>query len=252
MQIDGYEIDVLVQGYPGKTVCHGGLGWSTIVLIRGQGRVALVDTGGFGVRKLLIERLARHGLKPADVTDLLVTHAHHDHCINWTLFARSRIVVGAAELDWAVQEPWGETAVPELYVRELQTWPTVHKAKDGEEVLPGVTAHGAPGHTPGHLMFVLSGRERDVIFTGDAAKNRAELISGHADASYDAAVSSASIAKIWGFWRRRPGNVVVPGHDIPMVQKDGRTEYLGAREAAIKAWFGDDLETTTTIALTVA
>jgi hypothetical protein len=28
MQIDGYEIDILVQGYPGKTVCHGGLGWT--------------------------------------------------------------------------------------------------------------------------------------------------------------------------------------------------------------------------------
>ena len=67
-----------------------------------------------------------------------------------------------------------------------------------------------------------------------------------------AAVSAASIGKIWSIWRRRPGNVVVPGHDIPMVQKDGRTEYLGKREAAIKAWFGDDLETTTTIELTVA
>jgi N-acyl homoserine lactone hydrolase len=90
-----------------------------------------------------------------------------------------------------------------------------------------------------------------VIFTGDAAKNRAELVSGHADASYDDAVSSASIARIWSLWRRRPGNVVVPGHDIPMVQNDGRTEYLGKREAVIKAWFGDDLETMTTIALTV-
>ena len=37
-----------------------------------------------------------------------------------------------------------------------------------------------------------------------------------------------------------------------MVQMEGRTEYLGAREAAIKAWFGDDLETMTTIELTVA
>jgi len=37
-----------------------------------------------------------------------------------------------------------------------------------------------------------------------------------------------------------------------MVQKDGRTQYLGVREAAIKAWFGDDLESTTTIQLTVA
>jgi len=49
-----------------------------------------------------------------------------------------------------------------------------------------------------------------------------------------------------------PDNVVVPRHDIPMVQKDGRTEYPGPREAAIKAWFGDDLETTTTTGLTVA
>jgi glyoxylase-like metal-dependent hydrolase (beta-lactamase superfamily II) len=251
MQIDGYAVDILVQGYPGKTVCHGGLGWSTIALIRGHGRVVLIDTGGFGVRKLIIERLAHHGLKPADVTDLLLTHAHHDHCVNWTLFSRARIVVGASEIAWALAEPWGETSVPELYVRELNTWPTMHKAADGEELAPGITAHSAPGHTPGHLMYVLAGRDREVIFTGDAAKNRAELVSGKADASYDGAVSEASIAKIWSFWRRRAGSVVVPGHDIPMVQREGKTEYLSSREAAIKAWFGDDLETTTTIALTV-
>ena len=95
-------------------------------------------------------------------------------------------------------------------------------------------------------------RDRDVIFTGDAAKNRAELTCRRADASYDAAVSSKSIAAIWTIWRRRPGSMLVPGHDIPMVQKDGRPEYLGQREAAIKAWFGDDIETTTTIELTVA
>ncbi|HLH98295.1 MAG TPA: MBL fold metallo-hydrolase [Xanthobacteraceae bacterium] len=252
MQIDGYAVDILVQGYPGKTVCHGGLGWSTIVLIRGQGHVALVDTGGFGVRKLIMERLAHHGLKPADVTDLLLTHVHHDHCVNWTLFSRARIVVGASELAWAVDEPWGETSVPELYVRELAAWPTVHKAADSEEVLTGITVHSAPGHTPGHLIYVLSGRDREVIFTGDAAKNRAELVSRMADASYDAMMSKASIEKVWSFWQRRPGSVVVPGHDIPMVQRDGKTEYLSGREAAIKAWFGDDLETMTTIALTVA
>ena len=31
----GYQIDLLVQGYPGKSVCHGSLGWSTIALLRG-------------------------------------------------------------------------------------------------------------------------------------------------------------------------------------------------------------------------
>lgn len=44
---------------------------------------------------------------------------------------------------------------------------------------------------------------------------------------------------IWKPGRRRPGDILVPGHDIPMVQKDGPPEYPGAREATITAWFDD-------------
>jgi glyoxylase-like metal-dependent hydrolase (beta-lactamase superfamily II) len=251
IELDGYAIDIVLQGYPGKTVCHGGLGWSTVVLIRGRGHIALIDAGGFGIRRLLIERLRQRGLEAADVTDLLMTHAHYDHMVNWTLFGHARLVIGAHELSWALDEPWGETPVPELYVRDLKDWPTLHAAADGEEVLPGMTAHIAPGHTPGHLIYVLAGRERDVIFTGDAAKNRAELLCGRADMTYDASVSAATLATIGALWRRRLGSILVPGHDLPMVQRNGRPEYLGEREATITAWFGDDLETTTAIALTV-
>ena len=64
MKVDGYEIDVLIQGFPGRMVCHGGLGWSTVALIRGNGHVALVDVGSFNMRKGLIEQLARRGLNP--------------------------------------------------------------------------------------------------------------------------------------------------------------------------------------------
>ena len=118
-------------------------------------------------------------------------------------------------------------------------------------VLEGVTSHLAPGHTPGCLVFRLAGVERDVLFTGDAAKNRAELVSGDTDMTYDAAVSRATIAMIWRLWRARPGTVLVPGHDVPMVQEDGVTAYLGPREAAIRAWFGDGMDQTTLFELTV-
>ena len=250
MKIDDYDIDIVVQGFPGKSVCHGGLGWSSVVLLRAHGRIVLIDTGGFSMRTMLIKRFAERGLKPADITDLLLTHSHHDHSVNWTMFPNARIVIGAHELDWSLTVPWGETPVPELYMRELKSSPTLHTATEGEEVFPGITAHLAPGHTPGHLVFVLRAGERDVIFTGDAAKNRAELVSGTTDMTYDAAISKASIESIWAMWRKRPGNIVVPGHDVPMVLEGGQTKYIDKREAAISAWFGDDMETTMLFKLT--
>ena len=167
------------------------------------------------------------------------------------MFPKARIVIGADELEWSLKEPWGIGPVPELYVRELSTWPTVHKAADGEEVFPGITAHLAPGHTPGCLVFVLHAGERDVIFAGDAAKNRAEMVSGTTDMTYDAAVSKASIEAIWKLWRKRPGNILVPGHDVPVVLEDGMPKYIDKREAAIRAWYGDDIETTTLFKLTI-
>ena len=175
--VGGFSIDILVQGYPGKTVCHGGLGWSTVALVRGQGRVILIDAGNFGMRRLIAERLSAHGLSPADVTDVILTHAHYDHSINWPMFSASRVLIGKQELEWAVAQPLGHHTIPEFYVRELAVSKQLHNVEIAEEVLPGLTAYAGPGHTPGHLVYVLNGGERDVIFSGDAAKNRAEMLS---------------------------------------------------------------------------
>jgi len=244
-RVGGYEIDILLTGYPGKSVCHGGLGWSTVALLRGAGRIALVDCGTFGMRKLILDRLGQLGLKREEVTDVLLTHSHHDHAINWVMFPEARVTIGGGELDWAVEQPLGMTPVAEFYMTELQRSPRLRRAAEGEEVLPGVTAHVTPGHTPGSLVYVLAGAEREVVFTGDAAKNRAELLARDADLTVDRAASRRSFDRIWELWTRRPSTLLVPGHDVPMVLEDGRPSYIGKREAAITAWFADDLEKTT-------
>ena len=105
VKVDDYEIDVLIQGFPGRMVCHGGLGWSTVAMIRGRGHVALVDVGSFNMRKGLIAQLAKRGLEPADVTDVVLTHSHYDHSLNWILFRQARIIIGARELTWSMSEP---------------------------------------------------------------------------------------------------------------------------------------------------
>jgi glyoxylase-like metal-dependent hydrolase (beta-lactamase superfamily II) len=245
-----YRVDVLIQGFPGKAVCHGGLGWSTVTLIRGGGKVMLLDVGAFGIRKELAKQLRAHGVAPDDVTDVVLTHAHYDHAVNFTLFPSATVWIGAQELAWAADQPPGFDPLPELYVRELRRSPRVRTVVAGDEFLPGLRTFAAPGHTPGHLIFLLDSVPVPMLFSGDAAKNRAELLSREVDATGDAQASRASIDLIWRHWEAIPGTILVPGHDLSMVLgEDGRPRYLGERRAAITAWFNESLSDETAIDL---
>ncbi len=245
-----YVVDVLVQGFPGKSVCHGGLGWSTISLIRGHGRVMLLDVGAFGVRRTLKEHLTRHGLAPDDVTDIVLTHAHYDHAVNFTLFPNATVWIGEEELHWAAAQPPGFNPLPELYVRELQSSVRVSRIRHGESPLPGWRVFAAPGHTPGSLVFLLEDAQFPVLFTGDAAKNRAELLGMRVDASMDHTASGATLQVIWDIWRTTPDTLLVPGHDLSMVlDQAGCPQYVGERTAQVAAWFGQTLVDETVIDL---
>ena len=245
-----YGLDVLVQGYPGKSVCHGGLGWSTIALLRGEERTILIDVGAFGVRKELERQLAARGVAAGEVTDVVLTHAHYDHSVNYTLFPAATVWIGRTELDWAREVPPGFNPLPELYVRDMAQSSRVRLIEDGDEFLPGLTAIAAPGHTPGCLLFRLDSSDPPVLFTGDAAKNRAELLSLRTDMTMDEAASRASLETVWEVWRAAPGMAVVAGADLSRrLVAAGRPEYLGERRAGIAAWFSEDLSVTTPIDL---
>ena len=245
-----YQIDVLVQGFPGRSVCHGGLGWSTITLLRGEGRVVLMDVGAFGIRRQLRRQLKERGVEPGQVTDVVLSHAHYDHAVNFTLFPNARLWIGAEELAWAAAQPPGFNPLPELYVQELARSPRTQRVKGGEVFLPHLEALAAPGHTPGHLLFYLTGGEVPLLFTGDAAKNRAELLCGKVDLSEDHAQSEASLKLIWEVWKKVPGTLLIPGHDLTMrLDAAGQPEHLGERCAAIAAWFGEDIAVMTQIDL---
>jgi glyoxylase-like metal-dependent hydrolase (beta-lactamase superfamily II) len=246
-----YQVDVLVQGYPGRAVCHGGLGWSTITLLRGCGRVVLVDVGAFGIRKELARQLRARAVAPEAVTDVVLTHAHYDHAVNFTLFPQATVWIGEDELAWASSQPPGFDPLPELYVQSLAHSPRVRRLRHGDQPVPFLTALAAPGHTPGHLLFHL---EPDggtpLLFTGDAAKNRAELMSLDVDATCDHPASIRSLELIWRCWRQTAGTVLVPGHDLCMtLDEHGVPRYIGERRAAIAAWFSEDLALMSTVDL---
>jgi N-acyl homoserine lactone hydrolase len=245
-----YAVDLLVAGFPGRSTAHGPLGWSGITLLRGGGRTALVDTGGFGLRWPLRAALAERGVAPDAVTDVLLTHVHYDHAVNALLFPRAEVWISAADLDWACARPPGFDAVPELHAAAIASDPRTRRIDGDGELLPGVEAIAAPGHTPGSLAYRVAGADAPVLFAGDAVKNRAELVSGAVDMTEDRAASEASVRRLRELWLAAPGTVLVPGHDRPLrAGPDGRLQYVGGRRAGVEAWFGDDLADTTTFDL---
>lgn len=209
-----YDLDVLVVGFPGKTATHGGLGWSTVALLRSAERTILVDTGPPQYVNLVRDRLAARGVAPEDVTDILATHLHWDHISNVTMFPRATVTVGAHELRWASEQPPGTFLVPDLHVRYLTgAGDRVRQVVDEETFLPGITAYLTPGHTPGHLSFAVATSRGPVLFAGDAAKNRYELATGSADSSLDFDASRRSIERLRSLMTR-DGATLIPGHDV--------------------------------------
>ena len=59
----------------GKSVRHGGPGWSTVVPLHGHSWIKLLDAGPFAQRQPVFDRLQARGLRPGDVTDLLLNQA---------------------------------------------------------------------------------------------------------------------------------------------------------------------------------
>ena len=249
-----YTADALVQGFPGKATVHGGLGWSGVTLLRGDGRTMLVDCGGFGVRAPLAQALADHGVAPGDVTDVLLTHVHYDHAVNALLFPRAALWIGAADLEWACAREPGFDPVPELYARELDRHARTRRIDGDGPVLPGVDAFAAPGHTPGCLVYRVPATDgTTLLFAGDAVKNRAELLSGEVDMTVDRAASEASVRRVRDLFAATPDAVLVPGHDLPLhAGVDGVVAHIGRRDAGIAAWFGETLADTTVFDVTQA
>jgi N-acyl homoserine lactone hydrolase len=63
-------------------------------------------------------------------------------------------------------------------------------------------------------------------------------------------VSRMSMEKMWELWRKKPGTIVVPGHDVPMALEAGKPVYIAERTAAVSSWFGETLDQTKLFELT--
>jgi N-acyl homoserine lactone hydrolase len=166
-QLDLGHLVVMTHEWPvhGYVILHETLG------------VVLVDTGCGGpdevlryfkvVNRTVADALADHGLAPVDVTTVINTHLHFDHCGQNLAFAHARLMVQRTEHERIFRER-----------DEVTDWIEASGTKfeliDGDLTLADdLRIAITPGHTSGHQSVIATTELGTELFIGDAAYTRA-------------------------------------------------------------------------------
>lgn len=180
------------------------LGFVNLHVVVTDDGVVLVDTG-LPRRSARIEKELL-GIRKSigEVRAILLTHHHFDHTGNVAdLRTRSGARVFAHAADAPVisgaARPEATGALVRMVSRVMSAQPTKIDqviTGDGSEPLPGFTAVHTPGHTRGHVSYLLD-RAGGVLFAGDAAAGRKGAVgSAPRAAAIDPAELDRSVAKL--------------------------------------------------------
>jgi glyoxylase-like metal-dependent hydrolase (beta-lactamase superfamily II) len=135
-----------------------------IWLVKGGGHTILFDCG-FYREKFMTQwhpsdyekpsvAIQRAGLKPEDITDIVISHIHWDHADGFDLFPNAKIWIQKDELQYYAGEAWQghkrTAADPDdlLGLVKLNTEGRVSLVNgDAQEIFPGITAYTGGRHT---------------------------------------------------------------------------------------------------------
>jgi glyoxylase-like metal-dependent hydrolase (beta-lactamase superfamily II) len=206
----------------------------TVWLIRGGGRTVLMDAGFY--RDKFVERwkpvgftkpsdaLAAVGVKPADVTDIIVSHIHWDHVDGADLFPRARVWLQREEFEHYTNDSGAvlDRTIDADDAKMLAALKSAGRVQlipgDSTEILPGITVFTGGKHTFASQFATVNaslanGRTGTVVLASDNAYLY-ENLEHHRPITQSLDTLSNLRAQERMMRLASEPRLVVPGHDV--------------------------------------
>ncbi|MEO0049906.1 MAG: MBL fold metallo-hydrolase [candidate division WOR-3 bacterium] len=133
----------------------------------------------------LLASLARVGFRPEDISLVILTHLHFDHCGGSTRVEGDRVVPTFPNARYVVQEAeWQEALNPNRrsrasYLKEnfvpLQEMGLLEIVNGSMELLPGIELVHTGGHTKGMQVVKISSKGQTAIYWSDMIPTRGHI-----------------------------------------------------------------------------
>jgi glyoxylase-like metal-dependent hydrolase (beta-lactamase superfamily II) len=232
--LPGYPLSDLVIGGPKDQKIDIAM---VVWLIRGGGHTILFDCG-FHNEKFFKEypmkdymrpdeAVKTAGVQPADVTDIVISHAHWDHMDGLDLFPKAQVWIQKDEYRYYTMEAWqpggnhdGVDAEDAKELVQLNTEGRVHLVDgDNVEILPGIRAYTGSRHTYASQYLRVDGNPPYVL-ASDNVYLYLNLSAHLASATFSDADHAANIAQQARMIQLAGSpDRVIPGHDPLQFQK---------------------------------
>ena len=155
--------------------------WTCLLVDTGENTL-LVDTGiGSGIPDggKLVTQLAQEGYSTEDIDLVFLTHGHGDHIGGCTddhgklTFSNARYVMGKTEYEFWMSNENLSTVSEGMARFARKNLPAIRQrvelVEGGEEILPGIRAVEAFGHTAGHMGLEIQSEGEVLLHLADAA-----------------------------------------------------------------------------------